>query len=119
VRHAVAAVFGAHVAYGVVLFAAPSRITRSWLGPAVDGDPVKVALRALAGREILLHALGTAAALQGRPLRPGLAASFAGDLNDVVATMLGRTGIPDDSPRKTVAVAGGSAALTGALLALS
>jgi hypothetical protein len=119
VRRAAAVVFGLHVAYGAALLIAPARLTRAWVGPAADGDPVKVAMRSIAGREITLHALGIAAAFDGRPLRPWLAASLAGDLNDILATFAGRAGLPDDSPRKTAAAAGGSAALTAALLALA
>ena len=111
--------FAAHVAYGAVLLAAPHKITRSWLGPAVDGDPLKVALRAVAGREIALHGLGIAAALSGRPLKPYLAASLAGDLNDIAATVAGRAGLPEGSAIKTAAAAGGSAALTAAVLAVA
>jgi hypothetical protein len=119
VRRAAAAVFALHVAYGAALLVAPSRLARSWLGEAADGDPAKVALRALAAREITLHALGVAAVLQDRPLRPWLAPSLAGDLNEVAPTLLGRAGLPDDYPRKTAAAAGGSAALTAVLLALT
>jgi len=119
VRRAAIAVLGLRVAYGVALLATPARVTRSWLGPAVDGDPVKIALRGVAGREIVVHALGIAAAVQGRPLRPWLAASLVGDLTDVAATVAGRAGVPSDAPRKTAAVAGGSAAVTAALLALT
>ena len=111
--------FAAHVAYGAVLLAVPHKITRSWLGPAVEGDPVKVALRSVAGREITLHGLGIAAALSGRPLKPWLAASLAGDLNDLAATVAGRAGLPEGSAIKTAAAAGGSAALTAAVLAVA
>ena len=65
-------VFGLRVAYGAGLVAAPEKITRSWLGADVDGDPAKVALRGLGGREIVLHGFGIAAAAHGRPLRPWL-----------------------------------------------
>jgi hypothetical protein len=119
VRRAAIAVMGLHVAYGVALLAVPDRLTRSWLGPAVTGDPVKVALRSVAGREVVWHALGILAAVDDRPLRPWLAASLLGDLNDVAATVLGRSGLPSGSSAKTAAAAGGSAAVTAVVLAFS
>jgi hypothetical protein len=116
-RTAAVAVFGLRVAYGVALVAAPAKLTRSWLGPAAEGDPTQVALRGLGGREVLLHGFGIAAAVRGKPLLPWLLISMGGDLSDIAATFAGRGGIPDDAPKKTAAVAGGSAALTAAVLA--
>ena len=60
VRTAAVAVFSLRVAYGAALIVAPARITRSWLGPAVDGDATQVALRGLGG------ARGAAARLRDR-----------------------------------------------------
>jgi hypothetical protein len=114
-RTAAVAVLGARVAYGAALLAAPQRVTKAWLGP-VD-DPAKVALRGLAAREIAVHGFGIAAALTGAPLKPWLAASVIGDASDIVATIMGRSGLPDRSAKKTAAVAGVSAALTVAVLA--
>jgi hypothetical protein len=114
-RVAAVAVLGLRVAYGAALIVAPERVTKSWLGPL--GDPAKVAVRGLGGREIAVHGLAIAAAVRGRPLAPWLAASIAGDLTDIAATVAGRRGIPDGSPAKTAAVAGGSALLTAAILA--
>jgi hypothetical protein len=116
-RTATLVVLGARVGYGVTLLTVPQKITRSWLGPAVEGEPTKVALRALAAREIAIHAFGIAAALGGQSVRPWLLASLAGDVNDIAATFVGRSGLPDDAPRKTAVAAGGSAALTAAVLA--
>jgi hypothetical protein len=117
-RTAAVAVFGLRVAYGVALVAAPARITRSWLGPAVEGDATQVVLRGLGGREVLLHGFGIAAAMRGKPLLPWLLVSMGGDLTDIAATVAGSGGIPGDAPKKTAAVAGGSAALTAAVLAV-
>ncbi len=118
-RTAAIAVFGLRVAYGAALVVAPERLTRSWLGADVARDPVKVALRGLGGREIVLHGFGIAAAVRGRPLWPWLVISMAGDASDIAATFAGRAGIPGDAPRKTVAAAGGSAALSAAVLVAS
>ena len=88
-------------------------------GPPWRATRLKVALRTVAGREIALHGLGIAAALSGRPLKPYLAASLAGDLNDLAVTLVGRAGLPEGSAIKTAAAAGGSAALTAAVLAVA
>ena len=84
---AAVAVFGLRVAYGAALVAAPETVTKSWLGPI--GDPSKVALRGLGGREIALHGFAIAAAVRGEPLAPWLVASMAGDLTDIAATFAG------------------------------
>ncbi|MDA0159688.1 hypothetical protein OM076_05395 [Solirubrobacter ginsenosidimutans] len=113
-NRAAVAVFGLRVAYGVALIAAPERMAKSWLGPV--GDPAKVALRAVGGREIALHGFALGAAARGAPLLPWLLMSIAGDLGDIAATFAGRDGIPDGAVGKTAAVAGGSAALSAAVL---
>jgi hypothetical protein len=131
---ATVAVVSLRVAHGFALVAAPHKITRSWLGPAVEGESTKVALRGLGGREIAIHAFGIvamlrgqpvstihafgiAAMLRGQPVSTWLLASLAGDVNDIAATFAGRSGLPGGSPPKTAAAAGGSAALTVAVLA--
>ena len=75
-------------------------------------------MRGLAAREIAVHVAATVDALRGAPLRPWLALSIAGDLADIAATAAGRDGVPDKAPAKTVAVAGGSAAISAALALL-
>jgi hypothetical protein len=114
-RTAAIAVLSLRVAYGTALVAAPSRLTRSWLGPA--GAPTEVALRGLGVREIAVHGAALVAAATGRPLRPWLAVSVAGDLGDVAATALGAPGLPSGALPKTVAVAGASALLTAVVAA--
>ena len=111
------AVLGLRVAYGAALIAAPERLALRWLGAAAGAPPTQVALRGLGAREIVVHGAAIAAALQGKPLRPFLAASAAGDLADIVATAAGRRGLPDGAAPATLAVAGGSALLTVALAA--
>jgi hypothetical protein len=114
-RRATLGVLGFRVAYGAALLVAPDKVTKSWLGPLDDAS--RVALRALGAREVALHVLAIGAVLGDKPVKPLLAASIAGDLNDVVATALGRSGLPSGAAPKTAVVAGGSAALTAALLA--
>ena len=71
----------------------------------------------MGAREIVVHGAAIAAVLRGAPLRPYLAASAAGDVADIVATVAGRRGLPDGAAPATLAVAGGSALLTAGLAA--
>jgi hypothetical protein len=114
VQTAAVTVFGLRIAYGAALIVAPERMAKAWLGPV--GDPAKVALRGIGGREIILHGFAIAGAVRGKPLRGWLMMSMAGDVNDIAATFAGSKGIPDDAPKKTAVVAGGSAALSAAVL---
>src|SRR3954452_8305929 len=117
VRIAATVVCGLRVAYGAALLAAPHRITRRWLGPARETDAAKVALRALGAREVAIHVLALSAALRGESLRPWLGASIAGDLSDIAATTVSRSGLPSGAAPATAAVAGASALLSAAVLA--
>jgi hypothetical protein len=105
------------MAYGAALAIAPARTTRNWLGEDGARPATGVALRALGAREIVLHAGAVAAALSGSPVRPWLIASIGGDCSDVLATFGAGSHLPDGAPVKTLAVAGGSAALSVAVLA--
>jgi hypothetical protein len=116
-RVATFALLGLRVAYGAGLIAAPGRLARNWLGAAANEPPAQVPLRGLGAREIVVHGAAIVAAVHDKPLRPFLAASAAGDVADVLATVAGRRGLPDGSAPKTLAVAGGSALLTAALAA--
>jgi hypothetical protein len=116
-RTAAVVVLGLRVAYGLALVAAPERLARRWLGPAAATPPAQVPLRALGVREALLHGGAIAAALGGRPVRPWLAASIAGDVSDIAATAAGRAGLPGEAPVATAVVAGASAALSAAVAA--
>jgi hypothetical protein len=118
VRLAAVSVLALRAAYGAALLAAPGRVTRQWLGPAAARPPAVVAVRGLAAREIAVHVAAMVDALRGAPLRPWLALSIAGDLADIAATAAGRHGVPDKAPAKTLAVAGGSAAISAALALL-
>jgi hypothetical protein len=117
-RKATLAVAGLRIAYGAALALAPARTTRAWLGSggAVPGG--SVAVRALGAREIVLHGGAVAAALGDAPVAPWLIGSMAGDVSDIAATFAAGDGLPDGAPVKTLAVAGASAALTVAVLAV-
>jgi hypothetical protein len=116
IRQAAVGVAALRIAYGLALAAAPGRTTRSWLGPDGASPGGAVALRALGAREIAIHAGAVAAALSGAPVRPWLAASIGGDCFDVIATFGAGSGLPDGAAAKTLVVAGGSAALSAAVL---
>ena len=114
-RKIAVAVFSLRIAYGAGLVVLPGRLARGWLGPSASGPPAQVPVRGLGAREVVLHAGALLAALRGAPLRPWLAASIAGDLVDIGSTAAARGALPEDSPRKTLAVAGGSALISAAV----
>jgi hypothetical protein len=105
------------MAYGAALALAPARTSRNWIGADGTRAGAGVALRALGAREIVLHAGAAAAAVNGGAVRPWLIASIGGDCSDILATYGARANVPDGAPVKTLAVAGGSAALSAAVLA--
>jgi hypothetical protein len=114
-RAATITVLGLRIAYGATLLAAPARLSGRWLGDDARRGGTQVALRGLGAREVIFHGGALAAFLRGRPLRPWLAGSIAGDLADIAATVTARDGLPSQSPAATALVAGGSAALSAAL----
>jgi hypothetical protein len=116
-RAVAAAVAGLRMAYGVALAVAPGPVGSRWIGRDARRRPAGVALRALGVRDAALQAGTLAAALRGEPVRPWLLAAIAGDVTDMVATAGAAGDVPDDAPRKTLAVAGGSAAVSGLLAA--
>jgi hypothetical protein len=116
-RAAAAAVAALRMAYGVALAVAPGDVGSRWIGRDARRRPAGVALRALGVRDAALQAGTLAAALRGEPVRPWLLAAIAGDVTDMVATAAASGDVPDDAPRKTLAVAGGSAAMSGLLAA--
>lgn len=115
-RRIAASVLLLRVGYGLALIARPGRLSLRWLGPAAEGAPLQVALRALGAREAILHAGALLALRRDAPLRPWLAASAVGDLTDVIATAAGRRRLPRGSAPATLAV-GGGAALVSLMLA--
>ena len=117
VRVTAGAVLALRISYGLALIVAPRRLALRWLGPAAQDAPVQVALRALGARETVLHKGALAAAIHGKPLRPWLAASAAGDVTDVIATAIGRRRLPRGSTPATLAVGGGAALVSVTLAA--
>jgi hypothetical protein len=109
IRRATAGVLAVRVAYGVGLVLAPRRLGGPWLGPAASTAPTQVPLRALGIRETAWHVAALIALQRGRPLRPWLAGSLAGDLTDIAATVSGRGELPGGAAVKTGLVGGASA----------
>jgi hypothetical protein len=116
-RQAAIAVAALRLAYGAALAAAPARTAGSWLGADSSRPATAVALRCLGAREIVIHAGAMVAAVRGAPVRPWLCASIGGDCADIAATYGAASHLPAGVPVKTLAVAGGSAALSAAVLA--
>ena len=115
VRIAAVVVLALRAAYGAALVATPGSVTKQWLGPAATRPPAVVGVRGLGARELAVHVAAIVDALRGAPLRPWLAISIAGDLSDIAVTAASRDGLPDKAAVKTLAVAGGSAAISAAL----
>src|SRR3954467_14030104 len=112
-KQAAVAVAALRIAYGAALAIAPARTTRAWLGDDAASPGAAVALRGLGAREIVLHAGALRAVLADEPIMPCLVASIAGDCSDVSATFAAGSGkLPDGAALKTLAVAGGSAAIS-------
>jgi hypothetical protein len=114
-----AALLGFRVAYGAALLVAPGKVAGDrWLGPGARQPAATVALRGLGAREVAVHGIALTQLARGAPIRPYLAASIVGDLADIAAAFASREGLPEGSATATAAVAGGSAALTGAIAAI-
>ncbi|MDO8185377.1 hypothetical protein Q5424_06840 [Conexibacter sp. JD483] len=112
-RGAAAALLTARVLYGAGLLTVPAKLAAGrWLGAGAREPAATVALRGFGARETLLHVGALAATVSGKPIRPWLAASIAGDLTDVAATAGARSDLPPGSAKATAVVAGGSALLS-------
>ena len=122
VRTGATAIAAARTAIGVVAIAAPTLVTRPWLGPD-RGPAVRVLGRALGGRDLALG-LGALAALRQPPAgprpagHPGLwiGVGALADATDVLATVAAWKELPPVS-RWLVATSAGGAAVAGAAVA--
>ena len=114
---AAVAVLGLRVAYGAALIAAPERMTQELARPG-RATPAKVALRGLGGA----RDRRCTASRSPPPCAASRCAVAGWSASPATSTTSPRPspaaqGIPDDAPKKTAAVAGGSAALSAAVLA--
>ena len=122
VRGGATALAAARTAIGVVALAAPTLVTRPWLGPD-RGPAVRVLGRALGGRDLALG-VGALAALQqpsarSRPAgHPGIwiGVGALSDAMDVLATVAAWDELPPVG-RWLVALSAGGAAVAGAAAA--
>jgi hypothetical protein len=122
VRGGATAIAAARTAIGVVALAAPTLVTRPWLGPD-RGPAARVLGRALGGRDLALG-LGALAALQQPPAgarpagHPGIWIGIGAlsDAMDVLATVAAWDELPP-AGRWLVAVSAGGAAVAGAAAA--
>ncbi len=104
------------VAVGLTLMAAPTVVTRHWVGES-EGERLgaRVMGAGLGGRDVVIGA-GVLAALRTNGARSWLVASALADAFDLVATLRARDELPRGAVAGTVLVAGGAAA-AGAWLA--
>jgi hypothetical protein len=122
VRGGATALAAARTAIGVVALAAPTLVTRPWLGPD-RGPAARVLGRALGGRDLALG-LGALAALQQPPAGPRSAGhpgiwigvGALSDVMDVLATVAAWDELPPVG-RWLVAMSAGGAAMAGAAAA--
>ena len=106
------------LAFGAGLLAAPGRAASGWLGKDAQRPPVKIAIRAVGGRDVALSLGALATIADADALRVWLAAAILSDLGDVAATLATPSGaLPGNARWGTVALGGGSALAGAALLA--
>ena len=109
-RHVARLLATGRVGLGVLLFLRP-RSARSWIGEVVDQPGGRVAVRALAARDLVIG-LGVLRALdRGESIRPWLAFSATADLADTTATLGAIRRLPRGA-LGALALAAGSAAIS-------
>ena len=111
--HLLAQVLAAgRVVVGLTLVAAPSVITRRWVGPEEGGRPgARVMGMGLGARDLVMGA-GTLAALRtGEGLTPWLVGGVAADALDLTATLRSAGGLPKAPAAGAAAIAGTAAAV--------
>ena len=113
-RQIVRALACARIAVGATLLAAPRRAGGRWIGPAADDGATRLAVRALAARDLAIG-VGTLRALSGEePARPWALAGAASDLVDAAATVLAlrRVGLRRAVPAVVIALGAGAYTLS-------
>jgi hypothetical protein len=108
----------ARLSFGAGLFARPEAVASGWLGRDARRAPVKIAIRAIGGRDVALSAGALATLRNPDSLRLWLAAAILSDLADVTATVATPASLlPRNARWGTIALGGGSALAGAALLA--
>ena len=102
----------ARIAVGATLLAAPRRAGGRWIGPVTEDGAARLAVRALAARDLAIG-IGTLRALSGEePARPWALAGAASDLVDAAATVLALRQVGLRRALPTIVVALGAGAYT-------
>jgi hypothetical protein len=107
-RHLARLLATGRVGLGILLFVRP-RAARSWIGDVVDEPGGRVAVRALAARDLVIGAGVLRAIDRGESLRPWLAFSATADLADSVATLGAIRRLPKGAIGSLVLAAGSAA----------
>ncbi|UTI62380.1 hypothetical protein NBH00_13520 [Paraconexibacter antarcticus] len=103
------------VAFGVALVAKPEQTTRRWLGGSAATAGTQAAVRGLGIRDLLLGAI-TLHTLNHPQVGPRWVATCAvADSVDLFATVAARDELPSSGVAGTVALAGGTAAVSVAI----
>lgn len=111
---AAAAVGVTRTATGLWFAVAPSRPSDTWVGR--DDATTRTLVRGIGGRDLAIGAGALVAVARGTSVWPWLAASIAADLTDAAA---GAASLSGEHRTKTLAYAGGFAAIgAGALAAV-
>jgi hypothetical protein len=109
------AIGAGRVGFGLALLAAPERFAEPWLGRDARRAGAVVAVRGLGARDLALG-MGTVAAAS-EALPAWVAASLAGDLGDLVATVTAGHGVPASGRVLVGGLAAGAVALGAVALA--
>lgn len=84
----------ARIAVGASLLLMPSRGGRTWIGPSAADAPVKVALRAMAIRDLAIGLGAVIAVDRDAPARGWIEAGALSDAGDLAATLLAWRQLP-------------------------
>jgi hypothetical protein len=104
------------VAYGIALTAVPGKVGESWIGEDARRPATQVAIRGLGARDLALAAGTIVAAKRGGALHGWLIGAVSCDVADIGATLAAGDAVPKRSRIGTVALAGASAVMGGALI---
>ena len=101
------------IAIGAALVLLPGLAGRGWIGEDSGRRAVKVFTRALGARDMALG-LGVVIALdRGAPVRGWLEGSALADAVDFAGTLIAGDALPTNARRGALAIAGGSAVVSG------
>lgn len=100
-------------AFGAAMIARPEKIAGSWVGGAGRKPEASVLTRSVGARDVVLGIGGALAVARGSSTASGwLAAIAVADFADLIGTLAEREHLPDSGVQATVAMAGGSGALS-------